>query len=62
MRWNVSNLSIQEASAIVGVSPGMLFKLWRQGDGPPRLRIGKRVLVPTEGLRQWLASRQEQAA
>ena len=45
------------AAKASGISLGMLYRLWREGDGPPYIRVGadRRVLI--DDLRDWLASR-----
>jgi len=53
-------LTVAEAAERCRVSPRLLRKLWSEDKGPPRLRIGQRVLVEADALNNWLASRVEQ--
>ncbi|GAA0602740.1 helix-turn-helix domain-containing protein [Caenispirillum bisanense] len=46
--------SIAAAAKLAGVSRALLYKLWAAGEGPPRRRIGRRVVVPHAGLVAWL--------
>lgn len=52
-------LALRPSSAAVAadISRDQLYRLWRQGEGPPFIRIGadRRVLI--EDLRDWLVSR-----
>lgn len=44
-------------AAAIGCSKGLLYKLWRQGEGPPYLRLGTGRRVLLADLRVWLESR-----
>lgn len=60
--WNPHlALDPMAAAKAVGISKGLLYKLWRQGEGPPYIRLGhdRRVLV--DDLRNWLECRKEAA-
>lgn len=46
--------SITAAAKLAGVSRALLYKLWAAGEGPPRRRIGRRIVVPHAGLVAWL--------
>ena len=50
-------LSISEAADAVGVSPETMRRLVDSGEVPARRTAngGGRVLIPLQGLRQWLA-------
>ena len=37
-----------------GISRGLLYKLWRQGGGPPFIRLGNDRRVLIVDLRAWL--------
>jgi len=45
--------SIKEACKLLGVSRSFLYNCWKADVGPPRRRIGKRVVLPADGLRIW---------
>ncbi len=47
-------LSIKEAAGVLGVSEGLLRSTLH---GIPHLRIGNRVVIPVDGLREWLRQR-----
>ncbi len=51
-------LSVREAATHLGVSRNTVYDMVRAGD-IPHLRIGTRVRIPTEPLRQWIAARTE---
>ena len=45
-----------EAKSVVGVGLNQLDALMRRADDPlPFLRVGKRVLIPVDQLKEWLA-------
>ena len=50
-------LSVPEAAAYVGESVSMLNKRRLTGDGPPFLKISRRVVYDTSDLDLWLASK-----
>lgn len=48
-------LTVEQTAEILGVSPGALYGSIRRNESPfPVLRVGRRVLVPTAGLRRVL--------
>ncbi len=52
-------LSHAQVAKGFGISPRTLFRLHTQRQGPPRVRVGKKVLYRRESLLAWLASREE---
>lgn len=46
-------LSIPEVAKRLGIGRSLAYQLSRS-DGFPTLKLGKRVLVPIEGLNEWL--------
>lgn len=52
-------LKPKEAAAMVGVSPPVMYELCRRADFPT-IRVGRAILIPVDGLRQWLADQQGQ--
>ncbi len=38
----------------VGFSRRTLYTLWERDQGPPRIAVGSRVLIPREGAEAWL--------
>lgn len=48
-------LSVEEAAGLLGISRALAYDLVRRGE-LPRLRLGRRVLVPRRALEQFLAS------
>ena len=55
-------LSIAQFAAAYGISIDLAFKLWRDGKGPPTLKIGGRTVVPVAGLDEWEATLKANAA
>jgi excisionase family DNA binding protein len=43
-----------EVAKMLGVSHDTLHRWWKRGEGPPRLEVGGRVLVPKQALEEWL--------
>ena len=41
----------------VGISRRTLYTLWERNQGPPRVAVGKRVLIPRQGGEAWLRDR-----
>lgn len=35
------------------ISKGMLYKLWDDGKGPRRMKIGRKVLISAEAAAEW---------
>ena len=46
--------SIRECCRLVGISRAQLYLLWAKGDGPPRVKIGTRTLLPRNDLKAWV--------
>ncbi len=44
-------------AAAIRCSKGLLYKLWREGLGPPFVRVGSDRRVLLDDLRVWLVSR-----
>ena len=47
-------LTINQFLAAIPISRRHLYTLWERDQGPPRVVVGKRVLIPREGAEQWL--------
>lgn len=43
-----------EVAEMLGVSHDTLHRWWKRGEGPRRLKVGGRVLVPKQALEEWL--------
>ena len=52
-------LSIPEFCRAVGISRRSYYSLQEHDQGPPVVRIGGRVVIPIEGAKAWLRSRQQ---
>jgi hypothetical protein len=50
-------LSPREFAAVAGISVTLLYRLWREGRGPPSKMLFKRRVIEVEGGRKWLAER-----
>lgn len=48
--------SIDDAASISGLSRTFIYRAWRAGTGPKRIKAGKRTLISDESLRAWLRS------
>ena len=46
--------SISQFCKASTISRRMLYTLWERNQGPPRITIGGRVLIPYEGGKAWL--------
>ena len=49
-------LNAKQLADLLGVSDSSVYELI-QGDGFPSLRIGKRIVIPKEELREWISTR-----
>ena len=50
---NKQTISVQELSALMGISLGNAYKLVKKQDFPS-FRVGARILIPIEAYRVWL--------
>ena len=48
-------LTIAEAADAIRVSRRHLQTIMKNGDGPPVVRLGRRLIIRRETLRRWLA-------
>ena len=53
-------LSVAQASVKLGMSPMAIYAQCRK-NRLPHIRVGDRVFIPREALRQWLAERNQEA-
>ena len=42
-----------EFAAAHGISRATLYKLWAEGRGPRRAKVGRRTLIPGEAAAEW---------
>jgi excisionase family DNA binding protein len=49
-------LNVKQLADLLGVSDSSVYELIQE-DGFPSLRIGKRIVIPKEELREWIATR-----
>jgi excisionase family DNA binding protein len=47
--------TVEEFAAAYRISPRTLYRLWRQGTGPRRVRVGRRILITVEDAEAWMA-------
>lgn len=47
-------VSVEEAAKLLGISRNLAYELVRQ-KRLPHVRLGRRVLVPRQGLEEWIA-------
>ena len=43
------------------ISRTSLYREWRNGGGPKRCRVGRRILITAEAAREWMQSLEEGA-
>lgn len=53
-------LTVEEAGKMLGVSRPTAYQLSRS-EGFPAIRIGRRVLVPVQQLKEWIAQQTQEA-
>ena len=56
-----SVLSVQELARQMGISLPKAYELVKE-QGFPTIRIGTRILIPTEGFRDWLRQKSSSEA
>ncbi|MFC0170232.1 helix-turn-helix transcriptional regulator [Pseudoduganella danionis] len=49
-------LDVLEVCHSANISRQFLYKLWSQGEGPKRIKLGVRTLVRTADLEAWVQS------
>jgi len=49
--------TVPEFATAARISTAMLYKLWRQGKGPPFKMIGVRRVIEVEAGRRWVAKK-----
>ena len=49
-------LNVKQLADLLGVSDSSVYELIQE-DGFPSLRIGKRIVIPKEELREWITTR-----
>ena len=49
-------LNVKQLADLLGVSDSSVYQLIQE-DGFPSLRIGKRIVIPKEELREWISTR-----
>ena len=49
-------LNVKQLADLLGVSDSIVYELIQE-DGFPSLRIGKRIVIPKEELREWISAR-----
>lgn len=47
-------LTITDIVEETGISRSHLYELWKSGEGPRSIHIGRRRLIPAEAAREWL--------
>ncbi|WP_039794909.1 helix-turn-helix transcriptional regulator [Komagataeibacter europaeus] len=50
-------ISLSEAAKRIGVHRDTLRRLIANGDGPPAIRIGRRIMVQVSHFHDWLGKR-----
>jgi len=52
-------MDIEEAAEFLHISLSGLYNLWRKGEGPPSVRMGKRRVVLRSAALAWLEAKGE---
>ena len=52
-------MSVEEMGEFLCISRPIAYKLVSAEDGPPILRIGRKILIPTAGLNEWVKAMSE---
>ena len=47
-------VSVEEAAKLLGIGRGLAYDLVREGR-LPHVKLGRRLLVPRQGLEEWIA-------
>ena len=51
--------SITEFCTAYGISKVFLHSLWNRGEGPRRLKIGRKVLITREAAEEWVKAHEQ---
>lgn len=46
--------TVAEFCEVTSICKATLYELWRRGDGPPRVKLGRRTLIPKAKAVRWL--------
>ena len=49
-------LNVKQLADLLGVSDSSVYELIQE-DGFPSLRVGRRIVIPKEELREWISTR-----
>lgn len=60
MDGNRVALTISEFCDRMGTSRSGLYRLWERGEGPDRIKVGKRTLITIEAMKRWLSQLEAQ--
>jgi predicted DNA-binding transcriptional regulator AlpA len=53
MSMQKNSLTIPEFCHCESISKALLYKLWKQGKGPERYKIGRRTLISINAASEW---------
>ena len=48
-------LTVDELAEAMGISRPKAYELVHRQDGPPVIRIGRTIRIPTDGFQTWMA-------
>lgn len=54
--------TVAEFCEAAKISKTTLYELWSRGDGPPRVKLGRRTLIPVRNASAWLDRKAKTAA
>jgi predicted DNA-binding transcriptional regulator AlpA len=54
--------SIDQFTHAFNISRATLYRAWERNEGPAKIQVGRRVLIPVDAAEEWLKSLHQQAA
>lgn len=58
---NSDLLSVKQLAKQAGISTPTLFRLWKRGEGPKRIKIGSKVFVTKPCYEEWIKELSEES-
>lgn len=55
-------ISVDEFASLMSISRPMGYVIINSNDGPPYISVGKRKILPTEGVKRWIAEQSTKRA
>jgi len=54
--------TVEEVKSMLGIGLCQTYELIHSKNGPPVIRVGRRLLVPVDGFKAWLSDQSRQGA